>query len=129
MNLISNAIKFSHNEGVIRIETLLGKNDSLSILVHDFGIGIHAEDTERIFDRFVQLDSGTRKFYGGHGLGLSVTQAIVELLGGSIILTSDEGKGSVFKVSVPPGELHPENDLFDEEDEFLFSDDDNVDVF
>lgn len=128
-NLISNALKFSHENDKIMIETKKGKEGALTVFVHDYGIGITAGDTERIFDRFVQLDSGTRKHYGGHGLGLSVTQSIVDLLGGSIILTSDEGKGTVFKVLLPEGEVHPESDLFDEEDEFLFSDDDNVDIF
>lgn len=128
-NLVSNALKFSHNEGEVIVETRPGKDNSLSILVHDYGIGIDAEETERVFDRFVQLDSGTRKHYGGHGLGLSVSQSIIDLLNGNIILTSDKGKGSVFKVFLPEGKVHPESDLFDEEDEFLFSDDDNVDIF
>jgi signal transduction histidine kinase len=74
-----------------------------------------------IFDRFKQLEMGTRKSHKGHGLGLSVTKALVELLDGSISFSSESGKGCVFSVTVPEAEAAPGMEAYSEEgNEFIF---------
>ena len=103
-NLISNAYKFT-DEGAIRIESkLLSKNKDkkeLTISVEDTGIGIDAEQQKYIFEEFSQGDDTIEKKYGGFGLGLSITQKIIQLLDGTITLKSEPGKGSVFVVKIP----------------------------
>ncbi|MFY0686642.1 MAG: HAMP domain-containing histidine kinase [Cyclobacteriaceae bacterium] len=121
-NLISNAIKFSHTNSSINIEYRQNEPGNIEISVQDFGVGISEEDSTKIYDRFKQLDTGTTKQYGGHGLGLSVVQSVVDLLDGNISMTCEIGKGSVFKVTLPEGTINSDNSLFEDEDEFLFSD-------
>lgn len=98
-NLISNAIKFSRDKGLVAI-TLEHAVDHLTFTVHDSGNGIRENDLSKIFDRFTQLDSGTIKKFHGHGLGLSVVKDLAELLDGSISVTSSD-EGSVFTVILP----------------------------
>jgi signal transduction histidine kinase len=98
-NLISNAIKFSRDGGSISI-SLTHEIDHLTLIVKDEGTGIREQDVSRIFDRFIQLDSGTVKSYLGHGLGLSVTRALTELLDGSIDVSSGQD-GATFSIHFP----------------------------
>lgn len=98
-NLIKNAIKFC-DEGNIEFGfTKTQKN--IEFFVNDTGIGIPKERHKAIFDRFVQADIEDRRAFQGAGLGLSITKAYVELLGGEIWLISEEGKGSSFYFSIP----------------------------
>jgi signal transduction histidine kinase/CheY-like chemotaxis protein/class 3 adenylate cyclase/uncharacterized protein HemY len=98
-NLIGNAIKFTHKGYV----TLLSerKKDMLSISISDTGIGIPKDKLETIFNSFEQADGSTQREFGGTGLGLSVTKQLVELHGGTINVTSEEGKGSIFTFTMP----------------------------
>jgi len=98
-NLVENAIKFTH-AGVIEFG-YLKSGKYLEFFVKDTGVGIRYEQKEFIFERFRQGDdSQTRKFEGA-GLGLSISKAYVELLGGKIWVKSEEGNGSVFYFNIP----------------------------
>ncbi len=99
-NMIINAIEFSPVGATIGIRTCL-QAGNLWVLVHNEGPEISAEDQKVIFDRFTQLDSGITKTHPGSGLGLSVTQALLELLGGRITVESSAQKGTTFIVSLP----------------------------
>jgi signal transduction histidine kinase/DNA-binding response OmpR family regulator len=105
INLINNAIKFTERGGVVvsvvPTETASNERITLRIEVRDTGIGIPENQMERIFERFTQSDENTTRLYGGTGLGLSIVRQLLKAMGGSIILQSDEGKGSVFIVMVP----------------------------
>ncbi|MBN2161691.1 MAG: HAMP domain-containing histidine kinase [Pontiellaceae bacterium] len=124
-NLIHNAINFSNRTQpiYIRIEQ---DNRCLLFSVRDHGIGIAPQDQSLIFDRFRQLDEGRCKAHQGHGLGLSVTQAILEQMGGRIEIESKPGEGTCFSITIPyaaEGEdLGPEGNelLFMEEDTETF---------
>jgi signal transduction histidine kinase/CheY-like chemotaxis protein len=98
-NLVSNAIKFTH-EGLVRIEVSLYKmlEDGVAVefAVTDTGIGITDEQKEVIFDKFSQASSDTTRKYGGTGLGLSIIKRLLELQGSQIKLDSTPGKGSRF---------------------------------
>ena len=103
INLVKNAIKYS-NKGSIEFGYIL-KNASgpgeLEFFVKDTGIGISKDKQEVIFNRFVQADIDDKQALHGAGLGLSITKAYVEILGGKIWLDSKEGIGSVFYFSIP----------------------------
>ncbi|WP_417350650.1 ATP-binding protein [Flavobacterium alkalisoli] len=98
-NLISNAIKFT-NEGSVEV-TAVKKNESIQICVVDTGIGIAKESQSNVFKEFTQANPGIEKKFGGTGLGLTISRRIIELLGGTIELESEEGKGSVFTIIIP----------------------------
>jgi len=103
-NLAGNAIKFTEKGGVSIIVEPAAQTDAVSISVHDTGIGISLQDRARIFLEFEQADgSATRKF-GGTGLGLTISNRIIESMGGSIAVESAPGVGSTFRVTValPP---------------------------
>ncbi|MBL3657972.1 PAS domain-containing hybrid sensor histidine kinase/response regulator [Fulvivirga sediminis] len=100
-NLVSNAIKFTPENGTVHVELNLKKQKNentltLSGSVTDTGIGIDAEDQERIFSSFTQLDSSSSKSYKGTGLGLHISKKIIKLLNGDLQLKSEPGKGSTF---------------------------------
>jgi PAS domain S-box-containing protein len=98
-NLLSNAIKFTH-KGKIEYGYFVKKN-FIEFYVKDTGIGIAPKNHSLIFERFRQVDSTYTRNYGGNGLGLSISKALVEKLGGTISLKSELGKGSAFFVSIP----------------------------
>lgn len=99
VNLINNAFKFTH-KGEVRFGCTLSDGQLLTFYVKDSGIGIDKKDQEIIFERFRQVEN-TRYMKGGSGLGLAIVKAYCELMGGSVKLESEKGKGSLFTVSLP----------------------------
>ena len=104
-NLVGNAIKFTDN-GSVKINVTASKNENrsdvtLSIDVEDTGIGIPESEREKIFETFEQVNRQSYEKYGGTGLGLSISQKLVDLMGGKIDVISEEGKGSIFSVTLP----------------------------
>jgi PAS domain S-box-containing protein len=100
-NLLSNAVKFSDEGGQVDIHVRRLDPHQFEVQVRDKGIGIKAEDINRLFTEFEQLDSGTTRRFEGTGLGLALTKKIVEFQGGRISVQSELGKGSVFTVVLP----------------------------
>jgi len=100
-NLAGNAIKFTETGGVSIIVEPSGEPDEILLSVRDTGIGIAAEDQARIFLEFEQADVGSTRKFGGIGLGLTISQRIVERMAGSIVIESVPGEGSTFRVTVP----------------------------
>ncbi|HZN63830.1 MAG TPA: ATP-binding protein [Tepidisphaeraceae bacterium] len=98
-NFISNALKFTH-EGEVRVAAR-SDGDTVTFSVSDTGIGIAPEHHAAIFQDFVQVDSPIQKRYRGTGLGLSLSKKIAELLGGSVAVRSELGRGSTFSVTIP----------------------------
>lgn len=103
-NLLNNAIKFTES-GQVRLEVrLLEENDEqahIEIKVIDSGIGIPEIDQQKIFSPFYQADGDTSRNYGGTGLGLTITKALVELMQGTISLKSTPGKGTEIRLVLP----------------------------
>ncbi len=99
-NLVKNAIQFTESGGhvTVRVEEESGY---IKVTVADDGIGIPARDLPRVFERFFQVETHLTRRYGGMGLGLSVTKAMVELHNGRIWAESQEGKGSTFTFLLP----------------------------
>ena len=97
-NLIGNAVKYTDRGGV-KVEIRISPRQHLIIYVSDTGRGMNQADCQRIFDAFTRLPNGQGK--EGVGLGLSITREVVQMLGGTITVTSEEGKGSCFTVSLP----------------------------
>ncbi|MBE9504411.1 MAG: PAS domain S-box protein, partial [Proteobacteria bacterium] len=104
LNFVSNAVKFTDNGLVfIKIECRENKeNDAIvKVSVKDSGIGIAKEELENIFEKFTQADSSTTRKYGGTGLGLAISKKLVELMGGTIDVSSQPGEGSTFWFELP----------------------------
>ncbi len=99
INLLSNAGKFTA-DGTITLGASVSE-DALILTVTDTGIGMTQEQLDKIFDAFVQADSSTTKQFGGTGLGLAISHAFVELLNGTIAVTSEPQQGTSFKVMLP----------------------------
>jgi PAS domain S-box-containing protein len=103
MNLMGNSVKFVE-KGWILLEVSKKDEDNenvyLNFIVEDTGIGIPKENLDKLFNRFVQADSSISRKYGGSGLGLSISKALVELMGGKISVTSEVGKGTKFSFDI-----------------------------
>jgi PAS domain S-box-containing protein len=99
-NLAGNAIKFTEKGGVSIVVEPAAQPDMISIAVSDTGIGISLQDQARIFLEFEQADGSSTRKFGGTGLGLTISNRIVESMGGSIAVESAPGQGSTFRVAV-----------------------------
>ncbi len=99
INLVKNAVKYS-NEGIIEFG-YLKKGDYLEFFVSDTGIGIPKSRQKAVFERFIQADIDDKMAVQGAGLGLSISKAFIEMLGGKIWLESKLGKGSTFYFTIP----------------------------
>jgi two-component system sensor histidine kinase/response regulator len=111
LNLVGNAIKFTDSGEVeLRIETVSQAEGSVTLrcCVRDTGIGIPADKHRQIFEAFAQADSSTTRHYGGTGLGLTISTRLVELMGGSISVDSEVGRGSTFSFTMRLG-LQPDS--------------------
>jgi len=103
LNLVSNAVKFTHEGSVsltIDLSKRLGQEHQLRFRVVDTGIGIHADDMNKLFRPFSQVDQSTTRRYEGSGLGLTICKDLVNAKGGSIEVSSVPGKGSVFEFNL-----------------------------
>ncbi|MCD6050568.1 MAG: His Kinase (phospho-acceptor) protein [Verrucomicrobia bacterium] len=112
-NLISNAIKFTRQgEVVVELGARCCEDGTpgLHVRVRDTGIGIPEDKLHRLFKSFSQVDASTTRQYGGTGLGLAISQQLVKLMGGSMWVESEAGRGSVFHCVIPAheAELEPE---------------------
>ncbi len=113
INLLSNAIKFTPEGGRIRVDGLRHDRRKIDLVVEDNGVGIPLDDQEAIFEKFRQgsripgqEDPMTRE-YGGTGLGLSIVKELARLLGGTVMLKSEFGKGSSFTIRLPVQHTDP----------------------
>ncbi len=123
-NIIDNSIKYSSPNNKVTITVNL-KDNILTASVQDYGIGISDKNRRIIFDRFKRIDSGINSLNRGHGLGLSINKALLDLMGGQIEINSKKNVGTLFIIKVP--ELNEEssdfstgaNDLFFGNDEIF----------
>lgn len=102
-NLVGNAVKFTP-EGTVSLEVSFeteGQSPWLVVRVVDTGIGIPVHTQERIFEKFTQGEQGKSRTYGGLGLGLSISRSLAELLGGTLTVQSQPGRGSSFILRIP----------------------------
>ena len=103
-NLLSNAAKFSHKNGIVTIDTCQD-GDYAKVSVIDKGEGIPLKFQPKLFDKFIQNDSSNTRQKGGTGLGLSITKLMIEKMGGQIDFTSEEGKGTTFNIYFRPQKI------------------------
>lgn len=100
LNLVSNSIKYTEGEGIIKVDLML-KDDILEMHFKDTGIGIPSELKDKIFHRFSRVDSSLRRSNEGSGIGLNIVKSMIEVHNGSISVDSVLNEGSVFKVKLP----------------------------
>lgn len=117
INLVGNALKFTHEGSVtVRLDLAADGRTPVGISVMDTGIGIPADRLGAIFEAFRQAEAGTSRKYGGTGLGLALSRSICVLMGYDLMVESEEGKGSTFKIVMgerperPVLEPHPEEE-------------------
>ncbi|MCY1016251.1 PAS domain-containing sensor histidine kinase [Pyxidicoccus sp. MSG2] len=101
LNLLSNALKFTHEGSVTVLAEYVTATSTLAISVQDTGIGIDTAYQEKIFEDFQQVDSSPTRAYGGTGLGLSICRRLATMLGGRVTLQSAPGQGSTFTLHFP----------------------------
>ncbi|WP_017325523.1 ATP-binding protein [Synechococcus sp. PCC 7336] len=104
LNLLSNASKFTHaGQIVLSVKRIAvaGESDTIELQVRDSGIGMSPEQLDKVFDAFSQADASTTRKYGGTGLGLGIAKQFIEMMGGTISVTSEPGVGSTFTVRLP----------------------------
>ncbi|MFT3787038.1 MAG: ATP-binding protein [Tepidisphaeraceae bacterium] len=105
-NLLSNAIKFSPNGSQIDLIAVRQDDNHVRVAVKDRGPGIDPQHHETIFEKFRQLDQSVTRNFGGTGLGLSISRELMKLLGGSIGVDSELGKGATFWCVLPIGDVN-----------------------
>lgn len=100
LNLVSNSIKYTEGEGIIKVDLML-KDDILEMQFKDTGIGIPSELKDKIFHRFSRVDSSLKRANEGSGIGLNIVKSMIEVHNGSISVDSILNEGSTFKVKLP----------------------------
>ena len=106
LNLLSNAIKFTPAGGTVAVRVSSEDDGDVVIRVSDTGIGIAKHELERVFEPFVQLDSSLARKYEGTGLGLALSRRWIEFHGGTLVLDSDLGIGTVAEIRLPRERVH-----------------------
>ena len=103
LNLMSNAVKFTHNGAVdlVVVRELLGEHPFVRFDIRDTGIGIAPDQVQNIFEPFAQADTSITRRFGGTGLGLAITRKLARTMGGDITLVSAPGEGSTFTLRIP----------------------------
>jgi signal transduction histidine kinase len=101
LNVLSNAVKFSHQGGLVEIVVEMDDTKHFLIHIHDSGIGMSQEDIDKAFQSFGQVDSGLNRKYEGAGLGLPLTKKLLELHHGGIGIKSEVGKGTTVTLTLP----------------------------
>ncbi|HEV8267954.1 MAG TPA: ATP-binding protein, partial [Thermoanaerobaculia bacterium] len=103
VNLLSNATKFTER-GTVRLDSGEIRENGhrwVTFRVADTGIGMSKEELDRLFTPFTQADASTARRYGGSGLGLVISRRLCDMMGGSLVVESERGKGSTFTVRLP----------------------------
>ena len=104
LNLLSNACKFTtQGEVGLRVRKVVDGPSWIEFAVSDTGIGMTAEQQQKLFEEFSQADAVTARRFGGTGLGLAITRKLARLMGGDVTVASEPGKGSIFTVRLPGG--------------------------
>ena len=106
-NLIANAIAYSNEGGRVGVGVKV-EGAIVEIAVTDQGIGIEADDLERVFERFYRVDQARSRNTGGSGLGLSIVKHTVQNHGGDVRVWSQPGRGSTFMIRLPVAETAPQ---------------------
>jgi two-component system phosphate regulon sensor histidine kinase PhoR len=105
-NLVENAVKYSGSGGRVLVSSRRGGDGGAVFEVKDNGPGIAAEHLPRIFERFYRVDKARSRELGGTGLGLAIVRHLAEGMGANVTVESELGKGTTFRVTVPPGREH-----------------------
>lgn len=101
LNILSNSVKFTEPRGRVQVDSVLHKSGDLVLSIRDTGIGIPAEQIERVFQPFEQVADHLTREHEGTGLGLPIAKALIELHGGDLVLSSQLGAGTTARLRLP----------------------------
>jgi signal transduction histidine kinase len=105
LNMLSNSVKFTEPRGLIEIDTVVDTDGYLVLSIKDTGIGIAAEQIEKVFQPFEQVADHLTRGHEGTGLGLPIAKALIELHGGELVLSSQLGVGTTARIRLPGGRV------------------------
>jgi len=109
INLLSNAVKFTPSNGEVVVSVKDKADGTLTIMVHDTGIGIPDKDLESVFEVFTQLKSANTSDHSGSGIGLAIVKQLCDAMGWSIDLRSELGKGTLVSLTLPASSVIKSN--------------------
>ena len=101
LNLVSNAVKYTFEQGTIQLRAFLNHAQMLQVEIEDNGVGLSSEQCHKLFQPFYRADNPLRERAGGTGLGLAIARQIVEQHGGELWVESEQGRGSIFSFMLP----------------------------
>lgn len=104
-NLVSNAVRYTPEGGRVQVTWQLQPGGSGEIIVRDTGIGIERDQLPRLTERFYRVDGSRSRDTGGTGLGLSIVKHVVQRHGGQLLVDSEPGAGSEFRIVLPPARV------------------------
>ena len=126
--ILNNAVKYSYKNSKVIVKCWID-DDLLYISVQDFGTGISEKNQNIIFERFKRLDTGINSINQGHGLGLSIAKALLDVLEGQMDIKSVKGEGSTFTISIPRLKVVNTDPFGGDDGGMFFDTDDDVDLF
>ena len=124
-NILNNAVKYSYKDSKVVVKVWI-EDDDLTISIQDFGTGISEKNQNIIFERFKRLDTGINSINQGHGLGLSITKALLDIIGGKIDIKSQKGEGSTFTITLPESDVIIDDSMSNDDDALFFDDGDEL---
>ena len=129
-NILNNAVKYSYKDSKVIVKVWID-DDLLYISIQDFGTGISEKNQNIIFERFKRLDTGINSINQGHGLGLSIAKALLDVIEGTVDIKSVKGEGSTFTLSIPRLKVVNTDPLGGDDGDLFFetNEDDDVDLF
>jgi signal transduction histidine kinase len=101
INVLDNAIKYSYEGGKINVTVTLNNNKYIQVDIRDYGIGVPNDMIDNVFEAFYRVDEERSRQRGGIGMGLSIVRQIIKSHGGEVVLSSQEGEGTLVSITLP----------------------------
>ena len=105
VNLVSNAVRFSYESGVVELSAKWDPDKGVDIFVKDFGLGIHPDHQAEVMEPFTQVAEAYKRGHGGNGLGLAISNALMKMHAGTLSIESSPGEGTLVTAHLPASRI------------------------